>query len=123
MSISRAFQTPALLSISLLASLAAPPPRAAADTCLWEGKAPACNGECRAGYTLVKRDKDGDGKKCVTGTKAYCCLTSDVIIRGTAPFCNGKCKEGEEMMGDSDYGPSGKKCETGKAAVCRLPVK
>lgn len=123
MSISRAFRTPAYLCLSLLACLAAPPAPAVADTCLWEGKAPACNGECRAGYTLVKRDKEGDGKKCVTGTKAYCCLTSDVIIRGTAPFCNGKCKEGEEMMGDSDYGPNGKKCETGKAAVCRLPVK
>lgn len=92
-------------------------------TCLWEGRAPACNGECRAGYTLAKRDKAGDGKKCVTGTKAYCCLTRDVIVRGTAPFCNGKCKEGEEMMGDSDYGPDGKKCQTGKAAICGLKVK
>lgn len=92
-------------------------------TCLWEGKAPACNGECRPGYTLVERDKKGDGKKCVTGTKARCCLTRDVIIRGTAPFCNGKCKEGEEMMGDSDYGPDGKECQTGKAAICGLKVK
>lgn len=83
---------------------------------------PACNGECRPGYTLTKRDKSGDGNKCVTGTKAYCCLTSDIIIRGTAPFCNGKCKEGEEMMGDSDYGPNQKKCTTGKAAICRLKV-
>jgi len=95
----------------------------AADTCLWEGKAPACNGECRPGYTLAKRDKRGDGKKCVTGTKAYCCKSSDVIIRGSAPFCNGKCKVGEEMLGDSDYGPNGKKCETGKAAICRISVQ
>jgi hypothetical protein len=46
-----------------------------------------------------------------------------VVIRGTAPFCNGKCKVGEEKFGDSDYGPNGNKCETGKAAVCGLPVK
>ncbi len=98
-------------------------PSAVADTCLWEGKAPFCNGECRPGYTLVKRGKKGDGKKCTTGTKARCCLTSDIIIRGSAPFCNGKCKEGEERLGDSDYGPKGKKCTTGKAAICRLAVK
>ena len=40
-----------------------------------------------------------------------------------APACNGKCKEGEEMMGDSDYGPNGKKCTTGKAASCRITVR
>jgi hypothetical protein len=40
----------------------------------------------------------------------------------STPFCNSKCKEGEEMLGDSDYGPNGKKCETGKAAICRFKV-
>jgi len=110
----------AALSIIWLTGASVP---ALAETCLWEGKAPACNGECRPGYTLVKRNKEGDGKKCVTGTKAYCCKSSDVIIRGTAPFCNGKCKEGEEMLGDSDYGPKGEKCETGKAAICRISVR
>lgn len=64
----------------------------------------------------------GDGNKCLTGTKAYCCKTSDVIIRGTAPFCIGKCKDGEEMLGNSDYGPNGNKCQTGKAAICRFKV-
>ncbi len=91
-------------------------------TCLWEGRAPACNGECRPGYTLVRRGKSGDGKKCVTGSKAKCCKTSDIIIRGTAPLCNGKCKKGEERLGDSDYGPNGKKCRTGNAAICRINV-
>lgn len=104
------------LSVFLLAGYSV---QGVAGPCIWEGKAPACNGECRPGYTLAKRDKEGDGKKCVTGTKAYCCKTSDVIIRGTAPLCNGKCEVGEEMLGDSDYGPNGKKCETGKAAICR----
>jgi hypothetical protein len=110
-----------LLSLSSLTVLALPL-GAAAQACIWEGKAPACNGECRPGYTLVLRDKEGDGKKCVTGTKAKCCLTSDIIVRGAAPLCNGKCKAGEEMMGDSEYGPDGKKCATGKAAICRLAV-
>jgi len=108
------------LSVFLLTGYSA---QSIAETCIWEGKAPACNGDCRSGYTLAKRDKEGDGNKCVTGTKAYCCKTSDIIIRGTAPACNGKCKEGEESLGDSDYGPNGKKCLTGKAAICRLPIQ
>lgn len=98
-------------------------PASVAETCLWEGKAPACNGKCRPGYTLIKQDKRGDGKACLTGRKAYCCLTSDIIIRGTAPLCNGKCKVGEELLGFQNRGPNGKKCRTGKAAICRLAVK
>ena len=105
-------------ALALLVYLMAP--EAAIATCLWEGKAPACNGECRPGYTLIKRDKKGDGKQCITGSKAYCCHSSEIVIRGTAPFCNGKCKAGEEMMGDSDKGPDGKSCKTGKAAICRV---
>lgn len=93
---------------------------ATAQTCVWYGTAPACNGACPAGFTLAQRDKEGDGRKCVTGTKAYCCLTSVTTIRGNAPFCNGKCRLGEEMLGDSDYGPNGNKCVTGKAAICRV---
>lgn len=110
-----------LFGLATIFYVSANAPMATAQ-CLWEGKAPACNGECRSGYTLTLRDKEGDGNKCLTGTKAYCCKTSDVIIRGTAPFCNGKCKEGEEMLGDSDYGPNGNKCQTGKAAICRFKV-
>ena len=114
------FRVMFVLSIFLLTGYSA---QSTADTCIWEGKAPFCNGDCRAGYTLTKRGDKGDGDKCATGTKAYCCKTSDVIIRGTAPFCNGKCKVGEEMLGDSDYGPNGKKCMTGKAAICRLEIQ
>lgn len=113
----------ALLGLAAAAAMLALPGLTRADTCLWEGHAPACNGECRPGYTLTKRDKSGDGSKCITGTKAYCCLTSDFVVRGKAPACNGKCKEGEEMAGDSDYGENGKKCITGHAALCRLTVK
>ena len=73
-----------LVSASMIGGVLSDIRTARADTCLWEGRAPACNGECRPGYTLTRRDQEGDGKKCVTGTKAYCCLTSDIIIRGTA---------------------------------------
>ena len=90
------------------------------DPCRWEGKAPACNGKCDAGFTLIKKNKTGDGKKCVTGTKAYCCLTSSIHIVGKAPFCSGKCPVGEETLGYQKEGKNGKKCETGKAAICRL---
>ena len=88
--------------------------------CVWEGKAPACNGKCSAGFKVIKRDKSGDGKKCVTGSKAYCCLTNAVKTRGKAPFCAGKCKPGEVRVGDSDKGENGNQCQTGKAAVCLI---
>jgi hypothetical protein len=94
----------------------------ASDTCVWEGKAPICSGKCSPGFTLVERDKKGDGKKCTTGTKARCCLTTKIIIRGNAPFCNGKCKVGEERLEHPEYGPKGKKCTTGSAAICGLTV-
>lgn len=90
------------------------------EPCRWEGTAPACNGRCDAGFTLIKRDKAGNGKKCVTGTKAYCCLTSSIHIVGKGPFCNGKCPVGEETLGYQKEGKNGKKCTTGKAAICRL---
>jgi hypothetical protein len=98
-------------------------PASAEQTCAWFGKAPFCNGECQPGWTLVQRDKRGGGDACVSGTKAKCCLTQAVIIRGSAPVCNGKCQVGEQMLGDSDYGPNGKKCVTGKAAICGVPVR
>jgi|GEM_PF-5557322 len=86
--------------------------------CTWEGKAPACNGKCRLGYEVVRSDKRGDGKKCLTGNKVLCCKSADILIRGTAPACNGKCKPGEVFVGESNKGPNGKKCITGKAAKC-----
>ena len=91
------------------------------DSCRWEGKAPACNGKCDPGFTLIEKSKTGGGgKKCVTGTKALCCLTSSIHIVGKAPFCNGKCPVGEETLGYQNEGKNGKKCMTGKAAICRL---
>ena len=90
--------------------------------CVWEGKAPACNGKCKAGFKLIREDKAGDGKKCVTGTKALCCPDVMVVIRGKAPACNGKCEPGETRVGDSDTGEGGNKCLTGKAAQCINPV-
>ena len=94
----------------------------ASEVCIWEGRAPACNGKCKPGYTLIKTSKRGGGKKCWTGKKAYCCKTSELIVRGAAPFCNGKCKAGEEMLGKTDRGTNGKKCLSGKAAICRIPM-
>ncbi|MEZ5728111.1 MAG: hypothetical protein R3E48_09045 [Burkholderiaceae bacterium] len=108
----------ALCAAVLLSATYAPNAQA---TCVWEGKAPACNGKCRTGFKLIKTSKSGDGKKCVTGSKAYCCPAANVITRGAAPACNGKCKAGEIRVGDSKKGPNGKKCITGKAAVCYNP--
>ena len=88
--------------------------------CLWEGTAPACNGKCEPGYQLIKKDKKGDGTKCVTGQKAYCCKEADIRIRGTAPACSGQCKAGETTLGYQKKGPNGHACITGKAAICLI---
>jgi len=93
-------------------------PSSSEAKCIWEGKAPACNGKCRAGFKNIKRSKKGNGKKCITGTKVYCCPVAHIIIRGKAPICNGKCKPGETRVGDSLEGENGNKCKVGKAAQC-----
>jgi hypothetical protein len=50
--------------------------RASAPTgerCEWRGSAPFCGGECAADEREASRNDRGDGYRCVTGTKAYCC--------------------------------------------------
>ena len=93
---------------------------ALAKACIWEGRAPVCNGKCRAGYKKIKESKKGpkDGKRCVTGKKVYCCKKAAVEIFGRAPICNGKCPKGWTRVGDSKNGEKGKKCLTGVAAQC-----
>jgi hypothetical protein len=41
--------------------------------CKWFGTAPACSGQCPNGWTEKRRSKTGDGQRCFTGSKAYCC--------------------------------------------------
>jgi hypothetical protein len=41
--------------------------------CEWFGTAPACDGECPAGWTEKKRNNHGDGAQCLSGSKVYCC--------------------------------------------------
>ncbi len=90
----------------------------AKKSCDWFGKAPFCNGKCPSGFKKIKTGKKGDGKKCATGKKAYCCRAAEIVVRGTAPLCNGRCKKGEIKVGTQKTGPKGKKCVTGKAAIC-----
>ncbi|KJA17782.1 hypothetical protein HYPSUDRAFT_45966 [Hypholoma sublateritium FD-334 SS-4] len=47
--------------------------RAKSKKCYWAGTAPFCMGVCRPGDVLVRRSAFGDGARCWTGTKAYCC--------------------------------------------------
>ena len=47
--------------------------RAKSKKCYWAGTAPFCMGVCRPGETLIRRSAFGDGARCWTGTKAYCC--------------------------------------------------
>lgn len=92
----------------------------AEDDCFWRGKAPACNGDCPQGYEIVKSSPQGPAgsAQCVTGNKVYCCPGDNVVTFGKAPFCNGKCPAGWSRIGDSETGENGKKCVTGKAALC-----
>ena len=106
-----------------LTALLATPAAAAPNKCSWEGTAPMCNARCPSGFKVMKRDKKGDGKKCVTGTKVFCCPANITTIRGKAPMCNGKCKPGEINAGTTNKTADGKTCTTGKAAICLKPVK
>lgn len=60
------------------------PANAAADrveTCKWHGTAPVCKGSCPLGHHEKLRNVRGDGKKCASGSKAYCCPTLRVSNR------------------------------------------
>ena len=113
----------ALLTISLCA-ISTNPAYAEEDVCMWRGKAPFCSGKCPNGWTSKERDKQGpaNSKKCATGTKVRCCLETVEEVFGKAPLCAGKCPPGWTRQGDSDVGENGKKCTTGKAAVCSKDV-
>uniref|UniRef100_T1JF24 LCN-type CS-alpha/beta domain-containing protein n=1 Tax=Strigamia maritima TaxID=126957 RepID=T1JF24_STRMM len=41
--------------------------------CQWEGQAPFCAAQCSSGYKTCKTHSSGDGARCWTGEKAYCC--------------------------------------------------
>jgi hypothetical protein len=41
--------------------------------CRWDGEAPTCFGRCKPTEKEVATDKVGDGNRCITGHKAYCC--------------------------------------------------
>jgi len=43
------------------------------EKCYWDGEAPFCGGRCPHGFYTKARDKYGDGKKCWSGEKHYCC--------------------------------------------------
>ena len=45
------------------------------NSCKWYGTAPFCGGSCPLGQYQVLRSRRGDGKKCATGNKVYCCPT------------------------------------------------
>ena len=115
----RSFALSLLLSVSIAVPLEVMTVHGAlAGVCMWKGNAPACNGKCPAGFTMVKKDKKGIGTLCVSGWKAYCCSSDDIVIRGRAPTCNGICQPGETTIGYQKKGANGNKCLTGQAAMC-----
>ena len=46
------------------------------EACTWVGTAPFCKGSCPAGFKARLSDVRGDGAKCVTGLKFYCCRSA-----------------------------------------------
>ena len=92
---------------------------AEAGPCQWRGQAPFCNGSCKAGEVVTKKNKQGPSgsKKCATGNKVYCCVEKLCTWRGKAPVCNAKCLKGE-MVAAEDKKGDGKKCVTGKKKYC-----
>jgi hypothetical protein len=43
------------------------------ESCVWIGTAPFCKGSCPRGFYSKRVDVRGDGAKCVSGLKSYCC--------------------------------------------------
>lgn len=43
--------------------------------CKWFGTAVFCEAWCPGGWEYQRKSKRGDGKKCWTGEKYYCCKT------------------------------------------------
>jgi hypothetical protein len=67
----------AMLLVSFVAAVSLPGPTQAKKVtpavCNWYGTAPACDGECPAGWTEKRRSQRGDGEKCLSGSKVLCC--------------------------------------------------
>jgi hypothetical protein len=107
-----------------------------AQTCRWDGTAPFCSGECRAGESesfragdLPQHWKDANpvvqntnfGAACLTGTKVLCCPTppgNECRWDGTAPFCAGRCGSGERQSQPPPGSTSGNPCLTGSKVFC-----
>ncbi|KYK58539.1 hypothetical protein DCS_05556 [Drechmeria coniospora] len=50
--------------------------------CQWFGTAPFCDGTCPDGWRAHHGDPSGDGDKCLTGHKTYCCP----LVRSLLPL-------------------------------------
>jgi hypothetical protein len=58
-----------LFSIALVIALALP---SEANSQVWRGTAPFCEGKCLGGERELARSSSGDGSRCITGSKALC---------------------------------------------------
>ena len=58
-----------LIAITLLGILVI----GASAECYWAGSSPFCNAECKTGFKGCYTDPKGDGLKCLTGVKIFCC--------------------------------------------------
>ena len=58
-----------LFRIALVIALALP---TGANSQVWRGTAPFCEGKCLAGERELARSSSGDGSRCITGSKALC---------------------------------------------------
>jgi len=72
--------------------------------CYWAGSAPFCSGTCPVGYREQNKDKKGDGSKCWSGYKAYCCR--DNVVPTSAPAKKVPTKHATSVTSDVDTSSS-----------------
>lgn len=48
--------------------------------CFWAGTSPFCLASCGSGFKAVTQDAKGNGRKCLTGMKKYCCPVASTVV-------------------------------------------
>jgi hypothetical protein len=80
--------------------------------CRWDGTAPFCDGECRAGESPASPPPgSSSGQQCVTGSKVYCCgsavaaVAHRLSLTSTIRSKSGKCLD---VAGGQEHTNGGK---------------
>lgn len=84
--------------------------------CYWDGTSPFCAGGCPQGYIDCRTDTWGDGARCWTGYKKYCCQGA---CQNSLPL---KVDHDVEALGEQHHhkgnGPLDDWCDEGQTILC-----